>query len=201
MKRIAFLVFVVHLLTGTNANARQEIYVKSLQTQEILKTPITKASATSSILAVATNDKIVKLIDIASLNERSSLVGLINPVSEVSLTASGQSVVTASGNGQVTLWNTSTGVMSKNVVSESEQITALTVQGETLVYVAGNDKNVRILDVLAAKELGSVSASPEGITTICLHPFEKMLAIGTSSGRINIYALGGLSLTDRKSVV
>jgi WD40 repeat protein len=182
------------VLLGSAAHSQQEIYVDTPTSFEMLKTPIVRASRASGTLALTSTGGVVKIVDLSSMKERVSLKGTLTSVSFISLTASGHSLVTASIEGQLALWNTTTGMLTKEFARLSAIPAALAVQGESYVYAAGEDKKLVLFDALTGTQFQELPASADEIVGIGLHPNGKDLALGTSSGQVRVYSLPQLTL-------
>ena len=194
MKRFGFLAIAAWFAVAELGQAQQEIYVEEISSTEVLKTAILRGFATPSVVAFSTTEKTAKVLDAATLKERSNLTGLTSPISLFALSVSGQALIAATADGQVGAWNTSTGVLTKVVYRESRRVTALAVQDETLVYLASDDKKLRILDALSGRELGSLPTSVDEVTGITIHPNGKDFALGTMTGQVRVYSLSQLAV-------
>jgi len=194
MRKISFSSIV--LLVAQLAPAQQSLYIQDLNAREVFpKAPVFRgASSSTGLLALASGDKLVKLLDGVTLAEKLSITGLTNKVGSMSFTESGQSLLTLTSDGQFAVWNNSTGALQKSFSAGSNALT-ISAQGENLAFVLGSDRTVKVYDALSGKSLGSIS-SKEDLTAFALHPSGRVFAVAAANGEIRIFTVAQMAMTN-----
>jgi WD40 repeat protein len=116
-------------------------------------------------------------------------------VSALSFSGSGKTLALGDIEGQVHLFDISTGTVSKSLSVQSQRINAVVFQDESWIFSAGVDKTVTITDAVIGNALGSAPAFQEEISALAIQPDAKNCAVGLSNGQIDIFSIGTLTTT------
>ncbi|MEU1606393.1 nSTAND1 domain-containing NTPase [Micromonospora matsumotoense] len=116
-----------------------------------------------------------------------------SPVTGVSFTPDGETIATSSTDGTVRLWQTPPGPV---LTGPQDAVFSIAYSPDgTRLAVASRDETVRFWDVsrpTAPKSLGSPLRSPVGDAfsgTMAFGPGGRLLAVGTRTGRVQVWAL------------
>src|SRR5512146_211749 len=101
---------IVLLLCSTLSFGQKQLYTEAAGDAEAFKAPVARAAlnSTAKLLAAVATDKTIKVFDLATFRERSTLPGVAVRMSALAFSASGQSLFTCSPDGQVSVWNSAT---------------------------------------------------------------------------------------------
>ncbi len=192
-RKIIFSLWMM-VLTVT-AYSQQEIYVEQLQSVEAFKSPVLRGAVSSkaNLFAVLSREKILRLYDITSLKEKSSPISLPAQMNALSFSASGKTIALGANDGQVHLFDVTTGALSKSLSVHSQAVNAVVFQDEGWIFSAGLSKTVTITDAVSGTAIGSVPSFQEEITALAIQPDAKNGAVGLSTGQVNIFSIGTLT--------
>ncbi|MBI5464065.1 MAG: caspase family protein [Ignavibacteriales bacterium] len=178
------------------ASAQTSPYVEPLATQQIFKGPVSRLAyaPATHVIAATPSEAIVKLFDAYTLTEKLSLSQLSARVSALGFSPSGQILVTGAVDGKAAAWNTSTGTPTRQISLHSSSISALAVQNETIVVSAGLDQDIKVTDVIADKEIASISDKDEA-TAMTMLSGGNTVMLGFGSGLVRMYSVPDLKET------
>lgn len=177
------------------AYSQKELYVEQLHSVEAFKGPILRSaiSLKTNLLAVLTRDKTIRMYDLSSLKEKSSSINTSAQINALSFSASGKTIALGAIDGQVYVYDVTTGAMSKSLSIASQAMNAVIFQDEGWIFSAGANKTVTITDAVGGTAIGSVPAYQEEITALALQPDAQNGAVGLSNGEVNIFSIGSLA--------
>jgi WD40 repeat protein len=183
------------LTVAAVAYSQQELFVEQLQSVEAFKGPVMRGAVSpkANLLAVLSLGKILRLYDISSLKEKSSTISMPTYINALSFSASGKTLALGAIDGQVYLFDVTTGAISKSLSIHSQSVNAVVFQDEGWIFSAGANKTVTITDAVGGTAIGSVPAFQEEITALAIQPDAKNGAVGLSKGQVNIFSIGTLT--------
>jgi WD40 repeat protein len=183
------------LTVAAVAYSQQELFVEQLQSVEAFKGPVMRGAVSpkANLLAVLSLGKILRLYDISSLKEKSSTISMPTYINALSFSASGKTLALGAIDGQVYLFDVTTGAISKSLSIHSQSVNAVVFQDEGWIFSAGANKTVTITDAVGGTAIGSVPAFQEEITALAIQPDTKNGAVGLSKGQVNIFSIGTLT--------
>jgi uncharacterized caspase-like protein len=196
LRIITFLLLTIFVVTNFTFS-QDELYVDRLSSIDAFNASITRGAVAqrANLLAVISSEKTLRLYQIPSLKEKSSLINLPSAINDISFSASGSMLALGAADGQVHLFDVSTGAISRSLAIHSQRINALIFQDEGWIFSAGIERTVAITDAINASAIGSVSSFEDEITTLAIQPDAQNCAVGLVQGRIDIITLGSLSVT------
>jgi WD40 repeat protein len=177
------------------AYSQQELYVEQLQSVDAFKALILRGAVSSkaNLLAVSTRERTLRLYEIPSLKEKSPLITTPTQMNALSFSASGKTLALGSIDGQVHLFDVTTGAISKSLSIHSQAVNAVVFLDEGWIFSAGANKTVTITDAVSGTVIGSLPTFQEEITALAIQPGAKNGAVGLSNGQINIFSIGTLT--------
>ena len=196
-RKIIISVWLSMLISAAVAYSQQELYIEQLQSVDAFNVSIYRGAVSfkAGLLGVVSPDKVLKIYDLATLKEKLTLTNIQANVNAISFSASGQTVALGTANGKVYLYSINTETMPREVkVHSKEGINALVFQDESWIFSAGVDKMVNITEAVSGNNLGSLPEFKEDVTTLAIQQDAKNFAVGLSTGQVQKYAIGGLSL-------
>jgi len=193
-RRIIFSIWMMTLIVAAVVYSQQELYVEQLQSVEAFKGPVMRGAVSSkaNLLAVLSREKILRFYDIPSLKEKSSPISTPIYMNALSFSASGKTLALGAIDGQVYLFDVTTGAISKSLSIHSQAVNAVVFQDEGWIFSAGANKTVTITDAVSGTAIGSVPAFQEEITALAIQPDAKNGAVGLLKGQVNIFSIGTL---------
>jgi RNA polymerase sigma factor (sigma-70 family) len=148
-------------------------------------------SSDGSIVAVAAQDKTVRLCDAKSGKELRLLRGHKAAVTSVVFLRDQKTLVSADLEGSVRFWNQDTGKESRSFSVEGHAIRSLALSDDGQLLAAGCEKlpesirsHVHLWDLPSGKERPSLRYYPGGVQTLAFSPDNKTLAYGGMAGYI-----------------
>ncbi|MBI3005454.1 MAG: caspase family protein [Ignavibacteriales bacterium] len=195
MIRRLFVLLIAGSLTANLAVSQQNLYIQQLSSVESFpKSPVLRGAASASLVAVTSVDKVVKIYDGVSLAERLAITGVTNRVGALSFTESGQSLITSTSDGLLSVWNTKTGGLERSFTGFGNVI-SLSSLNENLIFILGLDRTVKIYDANSGKSIGSISSKDE-LTAMAVHPNGRVFAVASITGEVRIYTIAQLAMTN-----
>lgn len=130
--------------------------------------PCLAVSPDGKVLAVATGDKVVRLIDWKSGKPRPPLEGHSDFISTLAFSADGAVLASGGADKKIKLWDVAAGKEKATLTGHTDGINDLRFidQDHTLVS-ASNDKTVRLWDVAAAKEKTAIK-QPDNVFALAV---------------------------------
>ncbi len=187
MKRIVVLMFMFAVAPALAQ--QQQLFIEPQQSASILSTPISIGAVHSlkNVLAIASSDKVVKILDGQTLKERVTLSGITSRVTALLFGADGTTLLTGLADGRVVLWNAINGSQMKILSPHSASVVALGLESMSSLFSVGYDRAVKFTDLNSGNSLGSLPDSPEELTAFSLAPNGKSFVVATASGVIRVY--------------
>ena len=176
------------------AIAQQEIYVEALHRAGASTAPIRMGTAygAGGMIAVASDEKSIKLYDANTLAERVTLTGIESPVSSLILSKDGKTLISARTNGQITWWNLSAQSRLKNLALHDAGIIAMAELQQGFLLTAAIDRTLKVVDPMSEQVLATSAWQPDEIVALAVHPSLKTAILGTVSGWIRMLSLPDL---------
>jgi hypothetical protein len=168
---------------------QQKLYIEPRQSGVVLSVPITLGAINpaQNLVAVASSDRVVKIIDAQTLKERISLQGVSARVTSLLFGGDGASILTGLADGRVVLWNTTSGSAAKAFALHSSSVVGIGIEGGSSLFSVGYDRVVRFTDLNSGVSLGSLAPASEELTALALAPNGKSFALATATGVVRLY--------------
>lgn len=186
--------------------AHDELYVEKLssinafgQEQESGATGIFRGafSQKAGLIAVVTENKILKFFAIPSLQEKSDLIKIPSNINDLSFSTSGAYLALALSNGRIQVYNTADKSLFKTLGVHSQAVNAVYFQDEGWIFSGGIESTLSITDLVASSNIGSISSLSGAITSIAVQADAVNCAVGLSRGEVTIFSIGNLSVVTR----
>jgi WD40 repeat protein len=149
-------------------------------------------------LASASDDKTVKLWDVASRREVATLRGHRGRVLSVAFSPDGTLLATGSGDTTIKLWDVRTwreagtpkawGWSPSTLMGHTEQIQALAISPDGKILASGSwDKTIKLWDVAARREVASLRGHAAPVICVAFSPDGKNLASGSRDLTVKLW--------------
>lgn len=186
------------LLIGISAEA-QEAFLDQIQSASVTQGAIIRLDADPrvSTAVVFGMDRVIRRVSLSTLTEVEQISFAPATVTQLTMSASGQTVVAGIADGRLMSWNSGTKSPGKPISTHKGGVISMVMQDESMVFSAGMDNSVKVTDVLNGSSLGSVSVSPQEPTGILASPDGKQFAVLLNNGAIQFYSLAGLTPATR----
>jgi WD40 repeat protein/beta-lactamase regulating signal transducer with metallopeptidase domain len=147
-------------------------------------------SSDGKTLAVAGEERAIKLIDADTGATRMVLEGHEDVVSRVAFSPDGQTLASAGFDGNVILWDVQTGKRKHTLKGHENWVFFATFSpdGHTLA-TSGYDKTVRLWDVKTGKPLAMLGKHKAGVRAVAFSADGRWLACGEADKSIRVYDL------------
>lgn len=189
MKRILVLVFAFAVVPAIAQ--QQQLFIEPQQSASLFNAPISIGAVNSlkNVLAVASADKVVKIIEAQTLKERVALSGITSRVTALLFGADGMTLLTGLADGRVVLWNATNGSLMKILSPHSASVVAIELESASSLFSVGFDRAVKFTDLNSGNSLGSLPNSAEELTALALAPNGKSFALATATGLVRVHTM------------
>ncbi|KAK2926405.1 hypothetical protein FoTM2_013271 [Fusarium oxysporum f. sp. vasinfectum] len=145
-------------------------------------------SPDSKTLASASDDRTVRLWDVATGEERQKLKGHDCQVWAVVFSPDGKTLVSASSDKTVRLWDAATGEERQTLQGHDGRVwaVAFSPDGKTLAS-ASDDRTVRLWDAATVKEIQKLKGHKDGVRAISFSPDGKTLASASEDMTVKLW--------------
>lgn len=145
----------------------------------------------SRLLAIALEDKSLRLWDLQNGIEQSRIATGSEPVGIVRIDDRGRRVVVGGEAGTITVFDVASAALTRRIASGQGAIVALdlTRDGATIA-AAGRDRSVALWDAQTGGRLARFSSGSADITSLALAPDGSLLASGAADGSVRVWRVG-----------
>jgi hypothetical protein len=206
-RRILFSIWLTVGGIFTVAQSQQELFVDQLQSAEAFKAAVLHGAVSSkaNLFAAVAADKSLKIFDLGTLAEKTTVANFPTQINTLSFSASGQSLAAGGADGLLYLLNSANGTTTKSLLVHSLSVNGVVMQDESWIFSSGADKLVAITEAVSSSSLGSLNDLKDEGSAIAVEPGAKEFAVGLSTGQVQRYSIGKLtligSMTDAQSRV
>lgn len=153
-------------------------------------------SANKGIVAVAGEESKIILLDLKSLNVVREIQTDQGEINGMDLTNAGETLATAGDDGNVKLWNTSTGKLKKTIrifpdkTKKGKPIRAYGVHftpSEKGIICTGNTEEVRLINLTSPNEAMLFTGHSRDVTDVAISRDEKFLYTGSMDRTIHMW--------------
>jgi len=141
----------------------------------------------------ASRDHTLKIWDVATGTERTTLTGHTGAVWACAVNPDGTWVVSASGGRTLKIWDVATGTERTILTGHTGAVSACAVSPDGTWIVSASGSTLKIWDVATGTERTTVSL-PGRATAVALHPSTPMVICGDDDGGMTFAHLVGISL-------
>ncbi len=179
------------------ASESGEVKIFAVQTGQVVKafgdvhqdTVLSLAfSPDGHTLASAAADRMIHLLDLASVATQRSLEGHTHHVLGQAWQADGQTLASSSADQTVRIWNTLTGETSRTISDFAKEVTAIAyLPGTTQVVAACGNGQVRIAEASNGKTIRTLDAGGDFLYAVAVTPDGKKVLAAGESGVLRVW--------------
>ncbi|MGW0751357.1 nSTAND1 domain-containing NTPase, partial [Streptomyces sp. NPDC002587] len=139
-------------------------------------------------LATGSNDKTVRLWDVATGKTRRTLTGHTDWVNAVTFSPDGKTVATASGDKTARLWDVATGKTRTTLTGHTDSLLGVTFSpdGKTLA-TASTDTTARLWDVATGKTRRTLTGHAYWVEAVAFSPDGKTVASASNDETVRLW--------------
>jgi WD40 repeat protein len=139
------------------------------------------------LLASGSEDKTVKLWDVASGRELRTLCGHSSFVLSVAFSPDGRILASGSWDGTVKLWDVASGRELRTLSGHSSFVLSVAFSPDGRILAsASDDKTVKLWDVASGRELRTLSGHSSAVLSVAFSPDGRMLASGSGDKTVKL---------------
>ncbi|WP_404782278.1 nSTAND1 domain-containing NTPase [Streptomyces pristinaespiralis] len=139
-------------------------------------------------LATGSNDRTVRLWDMATGKERTTIKEHTGPVTSVSFSPDGRTLATGSNDRTVRLWDMATGKERTTIKEHTGPVTSVSFSPDGRTLATGsNDRTVRLWDMATGKERTTIKEHTEPVTSVSFSPDGRTLATGSNDRTVRLW--------------
>ncbi len=145
-------------------------------------------SPDGKLLASGSDDKTIKLWDVASGRELRTLSGHTDQVTSVAFSPDGKLLASGSSDNTVKLWDVASGRELRTLSGHTDFINSVAFSPDGKVLASGSDdKTIKLWDVASGRELRTLSGHTNWVQSVAFSPDGKMLASGSWDNTIKLW--------------
>ncbi|HAX85896.1 MAG TPA: type IV secretion protein Rhs [Cyanobacteria bacterium UBA11370] len=139
-------------------------------------------------LASASGDKTIKLWDVATGKQITTLKGHTNSVSSVSFSPDGKTLAFASGDKTIKLWDVATGKQITALTGHEELVTSVSFSPDDKTLASGSyDQTIKLWDVATGKEITTLKGHSHWVNSVSFSPDGKRIASASGDNTIKLW--------------
>jgi WD40 repeat protein len=172
----------------------QQLHIERIRTTNV-NAPITTGAfnALQKSLAIVAGEKTVKILDVETLTERTTLAGIPSRVPSVMFGPDGRTTLSAMADGKVAVSDLTSNKVTKLLNPHAAAVVAMDLDRGSLLFTAGYDRVIKISDVTSGNSLGMVPAGQDEPTSLLVASSGEYFVAGTATGALKVYNLSNLA--------
>lgn len=145
-------------------------------------------SPDGKLLASGSNDKTIRLWNLASGQTQAALSGHAGTILSIAFSPDSKLLASGSSDHSVRLWAVENGQTSFTLTAHSNIVTGVAFSPDgTLLASASLDRTVRLWDVSSGKNTLTLSGHTSGVRTVAFSPDGKLLASGADDNTVRLW--------------
>ncbi|KAM0169115.1 hypothetical protein ACHAPF_010301 [Botrytis cinerea] len=155
-------------------------------------------SPDGKVVASGSDDKAIRLWDVATGESLQTLEGHSNWVTSVAFSPDGKVVASGSYDKTIRLWDVATGKSLQTLEGHSESVSSVAFSPDGKVIASGSyDKTIRLWDVATGKSLQTLEGNSSWVNSVAFSPDGKVVASSSRDKTIRLWdvATGELAQT------
>jgi RNA polymerase sigma factor (sigma-70 family) len=146
-------------------------------------------SGDGRVLATQSEDEVVKLWDVGTAKEKTTLQTMHKPPMEaVALNEDGTLLATAGGEGSVKLWDVARGTAKATLEGHTDKVTSVAVSADGKLVASGSEDNtVRLWDTVTGKEKATLKGHTGKVTSVALRRDGGLVVSGSEDNTVRLW--------------
>ena len=146
-------------------------------------------SSDGGMLASTSEDRTIRLWDVATRTHRHTLTGHNSHIYSVAFSPNGLTLASGSENGRIRFWNVTTGQYRVTLEGHSSSVrsVAFSPDGQTLAS-GSSDRTIRLWNSTTGQYRVTLEGHSEGINSVAFSPDGQTLASGSSDRTIRLWS-------------
>jgi RNA polymerase sigma factor (sigma-70 family) len=146
-------------------------------------------SGDGRVLASQSEDEVVKLWDVGTGKEKTTLQTMHKPpVASVALNEDGKLLATAGGEGAVKLWDVPRGTAKATLEGHTDKVTSVAISVDGKLVASGSEDNtVRLWDAVTGKEKATLKGHTGKVTSVALRRDGGLVVSGSEDHTVRLW--------------
>ncbi|MDF5706824.1 MAG: trypsin-like peptidase domain-containing protein [Nostoc sp. S4] len=141
-------------------------------------------------LASASQDKTIKIWNLITGQEISTLKGHSGSVNSVAISPDGRTLASASQDKTIKIWNLDTGQEISTLKGHSGSVNSVAISPDGRTLASGSDdKTIKIWNLTTGQETSTLNGYSEWVESVAISPDGRTLASGGGDNKIKIWNL------------
>jgi serine/threonine protein kinase len=141
-------------------------------------------------IASSGSNSTIKLWNLATGKEISSLNAYSRQVNTVVISPNGKTLVSASDDSTIKVWNLATGKQIRTLTGHSDSVHALAISADSETLISGSDDNtIKIWDLATGEQIRTLVGHIFWVRSVAISPDSVILASGSFDKTIKIWNL------------
>lgn len=141
-------------------------------------------------LFASNSDRTIKLWNLATGKEISTLKGHSQRVNVVTISPNGKTLVSGSDDNTIKVWNLATGKVIHTLIGHSDSVQALVIRPDGKTLVSGSDDNtIKVWNLETGRQISTLTGHQFWVRSMAISPDGKILASGSFDKTIKLWNL------------
>ena len=142
-------------------------------------------SPDSKTLASGSDDKTIKLWNLATGEQIRTLTGHSDLVNSVAISPDGKTLASGSRDKTIKLWNLATGEQIRTLTDHSSSVESIAISPDGRILASTRYKTIKLWDIATGEQIRTLTGHSDSVTSLTISPDSKILA---SSSNRDVYA-------------
>jgi WD40 repeat protein len=147
------------------------------------------------LLASGSEDRTIKLWDVATGREVRTLTGHTDRVWSVAFSPDGRLLASGSDDYTIKLWEVATGSLVRSLTGHTDDVESVAFSPDGRLLASGSlDNTIKLWEVATGSLVRSLTGHTSGVSSVAFSPDGRLLASGSDDGTIKLWDVASGSL-------